>query len=199
LTEDAQAWVRWIVTSVTRSIERAAPDLRRDIILIQLGRDMIAQDLRHLGIDVSWNTERRLREMQTIASNPAERDSMEWNEHYYAQPPETRIGDPIIDPAGAACRERCLRSTGLWYEDGQPMPGLHDLKVWDAYSDALVQAAKIPHDEGVLERIIGRDVPVFLNDNLNGPEDLQELNRRANPSPFHERLDRWSLIWHAHE
>jgi hypothetical protein len=44
LTEDAQVWVRWIVTSVTRSIEQAAPDLRRDIILIQLGRDMIAQD-----------------------------------------------------------------------------------------------------------------------------------------------------------
>jgi hypothetical protein len=79
------------------------------------------------------------------------------------------------------------------------MPGLHDLKVWDAYSDALVQAAKILHDEGVLERLIGRDVPVFLNDNLNGPEDVRELNRRANPSPFHERLDRWSLTWHAYE
>lgn len=32
---------------------------------------------------------------------------------------------------------------------------------------------------------------VLINDNLSSVEHHRELNRRANPPAFHERLDRW--------
>jgi len=198
LRDDTHEWVRWLVTSVARSLEHASPEARRDVIVIQFLRDSIGQDRRRTGAWVAWNTDRRLREMQAIASNPAERASMEWNAHAYAEPPRDQIGDPLRDPEGAAALERYVRDTGLWYEDDERTGTLHELKLWDACSEALVNAAHALHD-GVLEQLIGRDVPVFLEDNVNGPEHLQELNRRANPPQFYERLDRWSLTWHSYE
>ena len=199
MSDTAQAWVRWVVAGVSGALERAEPKTRSDVDVIQFLRDPIDQDYRHIVTEVSWNTERHLREVQAIAASPAERASMEWRSDAYAERSALELGDPVRDPEGAGHLEQFVRSIGLWYADGEPMPPLHELELWDAHSDSLVHAAEILHGEGILERLIGHDVPVFLNDNLNGPEDLQKLNRRANPPRFYERLDRWSLTWHAYE
>jgi DNA-binding NarL/FixJ family response regulator len=45
---------------------------------------------------------------------------------------------------------------------------------------------------GLLESEIGHDVPIFINNQLAGTEQLRDFNRRANPPVFHEQLHRRS-------
>lgn len=193
------AWIRRLVDSVIRVLERVPYDVRSDINVVQLGRDYIRDNDRRLVAEVSWNTQRRLHEMQAIAGNWAERASMEWRADAYAEPCAFQVGDPTSDPEGAACFERFARDTGLWFEDGDAESSTHAIELWDVHSETLVRAAQVLHDEGHLERLIGHGVPVFLNDNLNDPDDVAELNRRANPPEFHRRLDLWSQTWHPYD
>lgn len=192
------AWTRWLVESVVRVLEQVPHDVRSGVNVVQLGRDYIRDDDRRLVTEVSWNTQRRLHEMQAMASNWSERASMEWRADAYAEPGAIQIGDPISDPQGAACFERFARDAGLWFEEDDPESSEHAIELWDLHSETLVRAAQVLHDEGHLERLIRHDVPVFLNDNLNDPDDVAELNRRANPTEFHQRLDLWSQTWHPY-
>lgn len=184
MSDERRAWIDWLAASVARLLDSAPPEVRSDIIVVQLLLDEAA-DHPDVVTHVAWNTERHLREQQPTADNPVERGSMEWNSYAYAQPPTLRIPD---DGEGAACRERFLASVDLSRSDDE------EGTLWDAHLDALVDAANRLH-AGVLERLIGRDVPVLIHvhDHFGSPEGLRELNRRANPPQFHERLVRWSI------
>ena len=97
------------------------------------------------------------------------------------------------DPEGALIRKRFLQGVGLWEEgDESDEDDDRDADRWDALLDSLVEAAQVLHGDSVLEKLIGRDVPVFIAEYLIGPEELSKVNRRANPPAFHERVDRWS-------
>ena len=55
----------------------------------------------------------------------------------------------------------------------------------------MVAAAQALHEEGLLEHIIGHDVPVLIDAELGNDRSMRELNRLANPKAFHARTDRW--------
>jgi hypothetical protein len=193
-----RAWTRWLVESVVRVLEQVPDETRHGINVVQLGRDYIREDDRRLITDVSWNTKRHLHEAQEAATNWTDRGYMEWGAENYAEPGALQIGDPTEDPGGASRFERFARDIGLWFEDGDDASSELAIELWDVHSESLVAAAQALHGEGLLDRLVGHDVPVFLNDNLSAPEDLAELNRRANPPTFHERLDLWSQTWHPY-
>ena len=94
------------------------------------------------------------------------------------------------DPEGALIRKRFLQGVGLWEEgDESDEDDDRDADRWDALLDSLVEAAQVLHGDSVLEKLIGRDVPVFIAEYLIGPEgscprSIGERTRR------HPRADR---------
>jgi len=55
----------------------------------------------------------------------------------------------------------------------------------------IVDVAQALHADGTFERILGMDIPVLLDTDLDD-DGLRALNRRANPAGFHPQLARWS-------
>ncbi len=98
------------------------------------------------------------------------------------------------DPAGAELRFAWLDSLGLWYDDDRVDEAVdeEDPEIWEATLQAVVAAAQALHEEGLLEHIIGHDVPVLIDAELGNDRSMRELNRLANPKAFHARTDRWT-------
>jgi len=121
-----------------------------------------------------------------------------WNFAFWQQYELGVLGDGAREPEGAALRERWIRDGGLWYDgDTDEMSDEEfdaaeelDEQITERFIEQIVSIAGQLHDEGAVERIFGRAIPVLIHE-LEYDDEIAEQNQRANPDGLADDFARW--------
>ncbi|MFF7047888.1 hypothetical protein ACFY94_05875 [Streptomyces griseorubiginosus] len=150
-------------------------------------------DPRQPTLTVGCNTEAQARRSIQDASDEAE---ARWNYAFWIQNELTVVGDLTSDPAGAAARQKWLTELGLWYDEPT------DLADWDSvigplaarieshFTQTCGQLARTLHTTGVIERSVGRTVPVIVHE-LEYYEAIAWQTEAANPPGVADEFTSW--------
>ncbi|WP_405875592.1 hypothetical protein OG264_03815 [Streptomyces xanthophaeus] len=139
-------------------------------------------------LTIGYNTETRARLSLQGASDPQE---ARWNYAFWIQNELAVAGDPAEDPAGAAAREEWIRALGLWYEEPQnPADATDDGQIEARFREACCLLARTLHTTGVIERSLGRTVPVIVHE-LEYDEETARLTEAANPPGLADAFTDW--------
>ncbi|MCX4672434.1 hypothetical protein OG453_38265 [Streptomyces sp. NBC_01381] len=108
----------------------------------------------------------------------------------------TVVGDLTSDPAGATARQEWITELGLWYDEPT------DLADWDSvigplaaqiearFNQTCCQLARTLHATGVIERSVGRTVPVIVHE-LEYYEAIARQTEAANPPGLADAFTSW--------
>lgn len=185
-----ERWMRHLRDAIVETIAGIPAEQRDDVYVIHLTLESPDDDNRRVIATVAWNTNQHLRAKQArAAANRPMR--FEWFSLSFAEHRARVIGETDED---VELRTQWLKEAGLWYEDEHQDLAVTDQEpdIWDGFVSTIVDIAQALHADGTFERLLGRDVPVLLDTDLDDEDGLRVLNRRANPARFHPQLDRWS-------
>lgn len=150
-------------------------------------------DPRQPTLTIGYNTETQARSSIQDASDQAE---ARWNYAFWIQNELTVVGDLTSDPAGATTRQEWITELGLWYDEPT---GLAD---WDSvigplaaqieacFSQTCCRLARTLHTTGVIERSVGRTVPVIVHE-LEYYEAVARQTEAANPPGLADEFTSW--------
>jgi hypothetical protein len=131
---------------------------------------------------VGFNTESEVAASAGSASDEAE---ARWNFAFWLQNDLGIMCDPRTDPDGAALRDQWVRSSGLTADDEQVTSDV--TRQFVAMLERVVYSL---HDDGVVERVFGRPIPVLIHE-LEYYEDIAMQNQRANPNGLADAFAEW--------
>lgn len=165
----------------------------QDIYVISFFLDNERDDPRQLTLTIGYNTEAQFRHTIANASDEAE---ARWNYAFWLQNELTVIGDLTRDPDGAAARHRWISELGLWYdepthpEDWMTTVGPTAVLIEANFNQACVQLARDLHNDGVINSVIGKPVPVILHE-LEYYEGIARRTEAANPPGLADDFTTW--------
>jgi hypothetical protein len=188
----ADRWIEHVLGRLSSTLADVPDAERQDIIVLQFQAGDEDDDARRPFVDIAWNTAQHLRAEQAASTGDSER--CEWLSSHYQRDRAVTVGSDEHDREGASLVRAWLEEIGLWYEDEDAEEAETDTDpaIWQAFMELTAELVQRLHRNGLLEREIGRDVPIFINSQLAGTEQLRDFNRRANPPAFHAQLHRWS-------
>ena len=144
-------------------------------------------DPRMPTVTVGFNTEAQVEATASGASGP---DEARWNYAFWLQNDLGVLGDEERDPRGAALREAWLRDQGVWYDDEDEDD--EEADPTGAFVELIVRIARSLHEDGTVERVFGRPIPVLVHE-LEYYDEIARQNERANPGglagPFAAWID----------
>ena len=164
-----------------------------DIYAVSFLIDNEDDDPRQPTVTIGYNTETQARRSIQDASDQAE---ARWNYAFWIQNELTVVGDLTSDPAGATARQEWITELGLWYAEPT------DLVDWDSvigplaaqiaarFSQTCCQLARTLHTTGVIERSVGRTVPVIVHE-LEYYEAIARQTEAANPPGLADEFTSW--------
>ncbi|MFD8756460.1 hypothetical protein ACFV0O_36610 [Kitasatospora sp. NPDC059577] len=164
-----------------------------DVYVISFFIDNERDDPRQPTLTIGYNTEAQFRRTVADASDEAE---ARWNYAFWLQNELTVIGDLTRDPDGAAARHRWISELGLWYdeptrpEDLIATVGPTAALIEANFNQACVRLARGLHDDGVIESVIGKPVPVVLHE-LEYYEGIARRTEAANPPGLADEFTAW--------
>ena len=112
-------------------------------------------------VTVSYNTETQVRTF--------DEDEARWNYAFWLHEELALVADSAEDPDGAELRD-------AWIADGARAE-----QVTEDFVDLVVRVVQRLHEEGVIERVFERPIPVLVHE-LEYYEEIAEQNERANPA-----------------
>ncbi|MGI5478758.1 hypothetical protein [Streptomyces lavendofoliae] len=182
--------LRHLVERALASIPAAdAPDIYALSFLIDNEHD----DPRQPTLTIGYNTETQARRTVQDASGLAE---ARWNYAFWIQNELTVVGDRTSDPVGATARQKWISDLGLWYAEPT------DLVDWDSvigplatqieahFSQTCCRLGRTLHTTGVIERSVGRTVPVIVHE-LEYYEAIALQTEAANPPGLALEFTSW--------
>ena len=187
---------------IIAALEHTSSTVARDVYVVSLYVEDIAnRDPRSPQVEVGFNTETRVAETTPapgqapgwpIASSPEE---ARWNFAFWLQNGLGHLGDPDKDPEGAALGPKWIRKQGLWYTDEEherDPDAVYDKEeeISKRFTDLLVECSLELHDQGVLRRIFGRQIPVLIHE-LGYHNGVADQCRRANPPGLADDFVGW--------
>ncbi|MEU5047790.1 hypothetical protein [Streptomyces griseorubiginosus] len=150
-------------------------------------------DPRQPTLTIGYNTGVQARRSVLDASDEAE---ARWNYAFWIQNELTVVGDLTSDPAGAAARQKWLTGLGLWYDeptdlaDRDSVIGPLAAQIESHFNQACCQLARTLHSTGVIERSVGRTVPVIVHE-LEYYEAIARQTEAANPPGVAAEFTSW--------
>jgi hypothetical protein len=164
-----------------------------DIYAISFLIDNEDDDPRQPTVTIGYNTETQALLMADKASDQAE---ARWNYAFWLQNHLAVIGDRTRDPAGAAARRQWITQLGLWYDEPNDAAdwitavGPLAAQIEAHFNQACWQLARALHEGGVIERSIGRPVPVIVHE-LEYYEGIARRTEYANPPGLADEFTAW--------
>ncbi|MFB7364688.1 hypothetical protein [Streptomyces hydrogenans] len=164
-----------------------------DIYAVSFLIDNEEDDPRQPTVTIGYNTETQARRSIQDASDQAE---ARWNYAFWIQNELTVVGNLTSDPAGVTARQEWIIELGLWYAEPT------DLVDWDSvigplaaqiaarFSQTCCQLARTLHTTGVIERSVGRTVPVIVHE-LEYYEAIARQTEAANPPGLADEFTSW--------
>jgi len=181
-----QNLARQAITSITASEAE-------DIYAISFLIDNEDDDPRQPTLTIGYNTEAQARRSIQDASGPAE---ARWNYAFWIQNQLVVVGDLTSDPAGATARREWISELGLWYDepaapaDWITTAGPLAAQIEAHFNQACWQLARTLHETGVVERSLGRPVPVIVHE-LEYYEGIAHRTELANPPGLADDFTAW--------
>ena len=174
------------ITSIT------APEAE-DIYVVSFLIENEDDDPRQPTLTIGYNTETHTRLRAREASDPAE---ARWNYAFWIQNQLAVIADLTRDPAGASARQQWIKELGLWYDepadtaDWITAVGSLAAQIEAHFNQACWQLARTLHENGVIERSIGRSIPVIVHE-LEYYEGIARRTEQANPPGLADEFTAW--------
>ncbi|MFJ9381088.1 hypothetical protein [Streptomyces sp. NPDC101455] len=164
-----------------------------DIYVVSFFIDNEDDDPRQPTLTIGYNTESQFQLSIPAASDEAE---ARWNYAFWLQNELTVIGDRAADPDGAMARQAWITELGLWYEpptnpdDWLTIVGPIAAQIEGSFNQACVRLALGLHTTGLIEKAVGRSVPVILHE-LEYYEGIARRTQAANPSGLADEFTAW--------
>jgi hypothetical protein len=164
-----------------------------DIYAISFWVDNEDDDPRQPILTIGYNTEAQFGRTLHDTADPAE---ARWNYAFWLQNELTVIGDRRSDPAGAAMRDEWIRDLGLWYDDPADAStwatavGPLAARIEAHFNQVCIRATRALHETGVIERSVGRAVPVIIHE-LEYYEGIARRTETANPVGLADEFTAW--------
>lgn len=177
----------------TRAITSIEHSEARDIYAVSFFIDNEDDDPRRPTLTIGYNTEAQVRRILNDASDPAE---ARWNYAYWLQNQLAVIGARNSDPAGATSRQQWISELGLWYDeptdpaDWLTTVGAIAAQIEAHFNQACWQLAQTLHETGVIERSLGRAVPVIVHE-LEYYDGIARRTEYANPPGLADEFTAW--------
>ncbi|MFE1837789.1 hypothetical protein [Streptomyces sviceus] len=152
-------------------------------------------DPRRPTLTIGYNTETQARRSIQDASDQAE---ARWNYAFWIQNELTVVGDRTSDPAGATARQNWISDLGLRYDeptdvaDGDSVAGPLAAPIEAHFGQTCCRLARVLHTTGVIERSVGRPVPVIVHE-LEYYEAIARQTEAANPPGLADEFISWVL------
>ncbi len=186
---------------VLRALERIPPEDRSDIYALSLFVYDADDDPRRPTLTVGYNTE-----AQVAACTPgpgesphfptaSDSDEARWNYAFWLQNDLSVVCDEECDRAGAELLLAWAKQHGWWFSDEE------EAADFDAALDRVrpltaefvwiaVRVVQRLHKEAVLERVLGRGVPILIHE-LEYYEEIARQNEVANSAESVRDFARW--------
>lgn len=164
-----------------------------DIYAVSFLIDNEEDDPRQPTLTVGYNTETQARRSIPDASDQAE---ARWNYAFWIQNELTVVGDLTSDPAGAAARQEWISDLGLWHAEQAGLAGWSSAmgplapRIGARFHQICCRLARALHTTGVIERSVGRTVPVIVHE-LEYYEAIALQTEAANPPGIADEFTSW--------
>ncbi|MFD4478327.1 hypothetical protein ACFWPU_19790 [Streptomyces sp. NPDC058471] len=164
-----------------------------DIYAVSFLIDNEDDDPRQPTLTIGYNTETQARHSIRDASDQAE---ARWNYAFWIQNELTVVGDLTSDPAGATARQEWITALGLWYDeptdpaDWDSVIGPLAAQIEARFNQTCCQLARTLHTTGIIERSVGRPVPVIVHE-LEYYEAIARQTEAANPPGLADEFTSW--------
>lgn len=152
----------------SRAAEGIAGFAEPDIYAISLWCSYYEDDTRRPTLVVDYNTETQVQQLLVSHKHAPEADEARWNYAYWLQGMPVEIGGPH-DPTGLELAHEWIKQAGLWYSDAQEDSDFESTlelgnSIARRFAAACIRAGQRLHEEGVIEKVFGRPIPVLVHE-----------------------------------
>ncbi|MFJ7099708.1 hypothetical protein [Streptomyces albogriseolus] len=194
MTDRPETFLAHLRTAAVGVLERFPAGLRPEIYALSFRIWRVDDDDRRPYVAIGYNTESQYEREHT----PGDDGEARWNYAYWLLEGFEILGNVPEDPVGSQVYVEEVRSLGAWYdgafdldrvlgdEDGAARAGL----LRAHFRDAVIDLARHLHADGVIERVLGRPLPVVVFD-MAHPGWEAHATEAANPPELIEEFMAW--------
>ncbi|MGA5124462.1 hypothetical protein ACPCAG_14300 [Streptomyces pseudogriseolus] len=194
MTDRPETFLAHLRTAAVGVLERFPAELRPEIYALSYRVWRVEDDDRRPYVAIGHNTETQYERER----DPDDDGEARWNCAYWLLEGFETLGNVPEDPVGSRVYEEEVRSLGVWYDGEFDLDRLLDdedvaaraalLRAY--FCDAVIDLARHLHADGVIERVLGRPLPVVVFD-MARPGWEAHATRAANPPALIEDFTAW--------
>lgn len=194
MTDQRETFLGHLRKAAVGVLERFPEELRPEIYALSFRIWRTDDDDRHPYVAIGYNTESQYE----LEKYPGDEGEVRWNYAYWLLEGFEMLGNVPEDPAGGPVYVEEVRRLGAWYDgefdldrvlDDEDTAARADL-LRRHFHDAVIDLARHLHADGVIERILGRPLPVVVFD-MSSPGWELHATEAANPPELIEEFMAW--------
>lgn len=194
MTDRPGTFLAHLRTAAVGVLERFPAVLRPEIYALSFRVWRVDDDDRRPYVTIGYNTESQYERERT----PDDDGEARWNYAYWLLEGFETLGNVPEDPVGGEVYEEEVRRLGAWYDGAFDLDRvLEDEDVAARaellrahFDDAVIDLVQHLHADGVIERVLGRPLPVVVFD-MNRPGWEVHATEAANPPALTEDFRAW--------
>ena len=194
MTERPETFLAHLRSAAVGVLERFPAELRPEIYALSFRVWRVDDDDRRPYVAVGYNTQTQYERER----DPDDDGEARWNYAYWLLEGFETLGNVPEDPVGSRVYEEEVRSLGVWYDGEFDLDRLLDDEDVAAraallrahFCDAVIDLARHLHADGVIERVLGRPLPVVVFD-MARPGWEAHATEAANPPELIEDFTAW--------
>lgn len=196
MTDLPETFLAHLRTAAVGVLERFPTDLRPEMYALSFRIWRVDDDDRRPYVAIGYQTESQYEREKY----PGDEGEVRWNYAYWLLEGFETLGNIPEDPAGGQVYVEEVRRLGAWYDgefdldlvlDDEDVAARADLLRRHFY-DAVIDLARHLHADGVIERILGRPLPVVVFD-MSRPGWELHATEAANPPELVREFMAWQL------
>lgn len=196
MTEQPETFLNHLRTAAVGVLERFPEELRPEMYALSFRIWRVEDDDRRPYVAIGYNTESQYERERY----PGDEGEVRWNYAYWLLEGFETLGNIPEDPVGGPVYVEEVKRLGAWYDgefdldrllDDEDVSARADLLRLHFY-DAVIDLARHLHADGVIERILGRPLPVVVFD-MSCPGWELHATEAANPPELVEEFMAWQL------
>ncbi|MFI1725965.1 hypothetical protein [Streptomyces sp. NPDC020489] len=196
MTDLPETFLDHLRTAAVGVLERFPADLRPEMYALSFRIWRVDDDDRRPYVAIGYQTESQYEREKY----PDAEGEVRWNHAYWLLDGFETLGNVPEDPVGGQVYVEEVRRLGAWYDgdfdldrvlDDEDLAARADLLRHHFY-DAVIDLARHLHADGVIERILGRPLPVVVFDMAHPGWELH-ATEAANPPELVREFMAWQL------
>ncbi|GAA2286254.1 hypothetical protein GCM10010415_65900 [Streptomyces atrovirens] len=196
MTDRPETFLAHLRTAAVGVLKRFPAELRPEIYALSFRIWRVDDDDRRPYVAIDYNTESQYERERY----PDDDGEVRWNYAYWLLEGFETLGNVPEDPVGSQVYVEEVRRLGAWYDGEFDLDRLLDDEDVAAraellrahFCDAVIDLARHLHADGVIERVLGRSLPVVVFD-MARPGWEVHATEVANPPGVVEEFMAWQL------